>query len=464
MQRADSQDRSERAEGTVGRPAGELAARVRAGDVSAEEVVAAHLERIARIEPAMNAFQAVLDGEALAAARDLDARDELGDLPLAGVPVAIKDDIDVAGLSTRKGSLAKPLAVAAHDDLAVRRLREAGAIVIGKTRVPEFCTWPWTETLGFGATRNPWDPTRTPGGSSGGSAAAVAAGMVPLAVGSDGLGSIRIPGASCGLVGIKPGPGVVPRPRAAGSAWFGMSEHGPLATTVVDVALALDVMAGRVDLRDPRPPDEPLRIAVSERAPAVGVPVQRVTRRATRLVASALAAGGHDVRSADPPRPAWVATALLRRWTAGVAEDGEGLPRGLMESRSRRHAAVGRVVRRLVPPSDEEAIRLRRTMEEWFERHDVLITPALAGIPPRIGAARSWAGSIVLASRFAPFSGPWNLAQFPAAVVPAGLTRAGHPVAVQLVAPQGREGTLLRLAAEIERLRPWPRLAPVGRG
>ena len=217
----------------VGLTALELAERVHVRDVSPVDVVRAHLERIGGLDARVGAFQLVRGDAAIAEADLLSRRSDLGDLPLAGVPVGIKDNVAVSGEPTRNGSLATAGAGAADDHEVVTRLRAAGAIVIGKTKVPELCAWASTDGA-FGIARNPWNLDRTPGGSSGGSAAAVAAAMVPVAHGSDGGGSIRIPSAACGVVGIKPGIGVVP--GAAGkTGWYGLSSNGPLTTTVDDL-------------------------------------------------------------------------------------------------------------------------------------------------------------------------------------------------------------------------------------
>src|SRR5690606_10851257 len=240
--------------GTGGPPAGfvgtgmptvaAIVADVRAGRRTPREVLDAFLARIERIDEHIGAFQFV-DAEAARREADLLAgRPDLADLPLAGVPVAIKDNVDVAGMPTRYGSAASSPQPRGSDDLLVRRLREAGAVVVGKTRQPELAIWDFTESPAFGGTRNPYDPDRNAGGSTGGGAAAVAAGMVPVAHGSDGGGSLRIPAANCGVVGFKPSRGAVPLPGGLTEHWFGCSVHGAMATTVADVALAVDVLAG----------------------------------------------------------------------------------------------------------------------------------------------------------------------------------------------------------------------------
>src|SRR3954462_4893294 len=217
---------------------------IASGEVSAHEVVEGALRRIERLDPQLNAFRAVLAERALAEAHAADARRSEGEeRPLLGVPVAIKDDTDVAGGPTARGAAASDLTPRDRDAEVVRRLRAAGAIVVGKTNVPELMMWPFSESQSFGAARNPWALDRTPGGSSGGSGAAVAAGLCGVALGSDGAGSIRIPGAFCGLFGVKPGRARIPQGQGDREAWHGLSELGPLARTVADAALFLDATA-----------------------------------------------------------------------------------------------------------------------------------------------------------------------------------------------------------------------------
>ena len=219
---------------------GALAELVRSRQLHPRELVELSLGRIERLEPRLNAFRVVLGEEALAQCEAAAGSDG----PLAGVPIAVKDDTPVAGQATTRGarSFGPP---SSSDSEVVRRLRAAGAIPIGITNVPELTIFPWTASDANGVTRNPWNPARTPGGSSGGSAAAVASAMVPVATGSDGGGSIRIPAACCGLVGMKPSRGRVSA-HPAREGWLGLATYGPLARTVADSALLLDVMQGTV--------------------------------------------------------------------------------------------------------------------------------------------------------------------------------------------------------------------------
>src|SRR5579859_3533729 len=217
-------------------PALRMAELVRRRKVSPVELIQAQLDRIEAIEPQINAFRVVRSEAALREAAEL-ARRPLADLPLAGVPVAIKDNVAVAGEPTRLGSAATSGVPAAADDKLVARLRAAGCVIIGKTQLPELAIWPFTEPVAFGPTRNPWDQGRTAGGSTGGGAAAVVAGMAALALGSDGGGSIRIPAACCGAFGFKPGRGLVPVAGGGPAHWFGLTEFGPIARTVGDAAM-----------------------------------------------------------------------------------------------------------------------------------------------------------------------------------------------------------------------------------
>jgi amidase len=448
------------AERFVGGTAVGIAAAVRAGEVRPTEVAEAHLARIAEVDGRLHAFQLVRADEVLAEARALEARPDLADLPLAGVPVAIKDNVDLAGSPTRQGSAATPAAPAADDDEPVRRLREAGALLVGKTTVPELCLWPFTESEAYGATRNPWSLDHTPGGSSGGSAAAVAAAMVPLALGADGGGSIRMPASNCGLVGIKPGRGLVPVNRPS---WLGMSEFGPLATTVADLGLCLDVLAGTAAYRSVAAPARPLRVGVTARAPAVGIRVDPQVRAALDATAAALGEAGHRVAEAAPPWRNGDAAPFLYRVFLGTTEDADGLPEDAMERRTRNQARIGRLLRRLRPAPDGPPARALARFQAWFGDHDLLLSPTLAAPPLRVGAYRGKgvAATMLGLTGYMPFTPPLNLVGFPAASVPAGTSGEGLPLGVQLVAAPGGEALLLAVARQLEQLRPWPRHAPL---
>lgn len=437
-----------------------IAEQVRSGALAPEDAVRDALARIAAHDDRLGAFQVVRADKALAEAGALAARDDLARLPLAGVPVAVKDNVAVAGEPMRDGSGATAAEPREADHPVVQRLRDAGAVVVGSTRAPELCVFGATDSV-FGITRNPWDLARTPGGSSGGSAAAVASGMVPVGHANDGMGSIRIPAACCGLVGIKPGSGVVPAGLGAND-WFGMAENGPVATTVVDAALVLSVMAAQPGLANVRQPQGSLRVAVSTRSPVAGVRPDRHHADAASTAARLLADAGHHVRTAHPPYPANPLPALAR-WFAGTSHDADGLDRARLDPAVRRHAALGDLVRRRGYVDESQRTAFRSRLEHFFSDVDVLVTPTLA--TPPIEAARwgrrRWPRVFLANVRYAPYAAPWNFAGYPAMSVPAGVhPRTGTPLAVQLVAPDGGEALLLSVAAQLERLAPWARTAP----
>ena len=441
----------------------ESAAAVRSGALTAVDATRAALARIER-GARLGAFQVVRTEKALAEAAEVDARSDRSLLPLAGVPIAIKDNIPVAGEPMRDGSAATDSAAQPADHEIVARLRAAGAVVVGITRVPELCVFGTTDSV-YGTTRNPWNLKRTPGGSSGGSAAAVASGQVPFAHGNDGMGSIRIPAANCGLFGIKPGSGLVPQGIGV-DAWIGMSENGALATTVADAALLLSVMAGRPELASPVIPSRPLRIAVAAGEPSVLVSLDQEWRRGLVETAAALRAAGHSVSDVtfpyDPnPLP------LLARWFAGTATDAEGLDPAKLERRVRVHARLGRLARRAGLLKAAPVDRLRERVHNFFADYDLLLTPTLAQPGPLAENwhERGWWANIVSNIRYAPYPSTWNLLGWPAASIPAGWhATAQVPLAVQIVAepqPDGAgEALILSLAMQLEQLCPWPRIAP----
>ncbi|MDQ6856733.1 MAG: amidase family protein [Candidatus Dormibacteraeota bacterium] len=438
----------------------EIVSAVQRGELSAEAATRAALARIEQTDVSIGAFQEVRGQASLMEAREIDARADRATLPLAGLPVAIKDNIPVGGEPMRTGSFASDPGPQRADHEIVRRLRAAGAVVVGLTRVPELCVFGATDSR-FGVTHNPWNRRRTPGGSSGGSAAAVAAGMVAVAHGNDGMGSIRIPAACCGLVGLKPGKGLVPSDLGNGS-WFGMAENGPLATTVDDCALLLSVMAGRSELASVTEPDR-LRVAISTRAPGPLIPVDPHWVGAARHAGELLRGAGHLVTAADPPYGQLTAPSEMIRWVAGTELDARLLAsQWQLEPRTRRHAALGRLALRLGLPRDRGRERWRRAAERFFANHDVLLTPTLAqpAIPAAAWGRRGWVANVVANVRYAPFAAPWNLAGWPAIAVPAGLDPNGMPLSVQLVARPGGERLLLAVAGQLERLHPWPRMAP----
>ena len=446
----------------VGATAKQIARAVRRGDVSATQVLADHLDHIAEADRELSAFRTVRAGEAIVEAEKVDEQENLGNLPLAGVPVAVKENIAVAGLPMWYGSAQVRTPVAEEDHEVVRRLRGAGAVIVGVTRMPEMGLWPMTDDES-GACRNPWRTDRTPGGSSGGSAAAVAAGMVPIAHGNDGLGSIRIPAACCGLIGLKPGRDVVPA-QIGVDDWFGLAENGLFATTVADAAVGFAVLAGR------RPeklvPPQRLRVAVSLRSPVLGVRVDAPNRQAVATASRLLASAGHDVVSRDPVYPFSLGLRALATWCASAAREvrATGLDPRALQPRTRRHAALGEWTQRrgYVREADREAWRARSIDFFGDNSVDVLLTPALAARPPKAAgwAGRPWLANLLASVRYAPYCLPWNIAGLPALVVPVGIRPDGLPLGVQLVGPPGSELLLLAVAGQIELAAPWQRHAP----
>jgi amidase len=451
----------------VGATAVDISAAVRSGQATAVEVVGQHLAHIAAVDGRVGAFEMVDPAGALTAAHALDQRRDRSDLPLAGVPVAVKDNLDVEGLPTRYGSAASSRRPARQDAELVRRLRDARAIVVGKSRMPELALASVSDNA-FGAARNPWDLRRIAGGSSGGSAAALASAQVPIAVGSDGGGSIRLPSAACGTVGLKPGGGTVPRRSVHPAAhWHGLSQDGPMATTVMDLAMMLDVLADErrfVAGLDGR--GGPLRIAVSNlaRTPVGRIRTAEACERAWRGAVERLRARGHDVREATPAYPTYLGKALAARSFGGARYDAAvlGLDVRRVGPRTRTILRLAALTERLSTVDDSHARDWQRSAGEFFSDHDVLVTPATAclAFEHRDWHARGLLRITPPSLRFAAFTTPWNLADLPAAAVPAGLSDDGLPVAVQIVAGRGREDVVLRVAHELERAVPWPRHAP----
>ena len=447
----------------VGATAKQIARAVRRGDTSATQVVADHLEQIAISDPELNAFRVVRAGEAMAEAEKVDDQDDLSNLPLAGVPVAVKENTPVAGLPTWNGSEAARSAIAEEDHEVVRRLRGAGAVVVGVTRMPELGLWAVTDGPD-GPTRNPWALDRTPGGSSGGAAAAVAAGLVPLAQGNDGLGSLRIPAACCGLVGLKPGKGVVPSDLGV-DGWMGLAENGVLTTTVGDAALGFSVLAGRRPVKLTEP--SRLRVGVSLRSPVATTRIDGPNRSAVATAAKLLVNAGHSTVGAEPPYSSALAMAGVATWLASAYREVEaaGLDWTALQPRTRGHAWLGRWAdgRGLAGQARRDAWR-KMSIDFFHDRGlDVLLTPALAQTPPPADghAGSSWRRSMNVNIRYAPLAGPWNFAGLPAIVVPVGVRPDGLPLAVQLVGPPDSEVLLLSIAGQFEMQNPWQRLAIV---
>ncbi len=449
--------------------AAEQARMIADGDVTAREVVEATLQRIERVNPALNAYRVAFGERALAEADQADARVRGGDRrPLLGVPVAVKDDVDVAGEVTAWGTAAHGPAPA-RDAEVVARLRAAGAVIVGKTHVPEMTIWPFTETLTFGATRNPWDLDRTPGGSSGGTGAAVAAGLAGIGLGSDGAGSIRIPSAFCGLFGIKPQRDRVPL-SPHDDAWHGLSVNGPLARSVSDAALFLDATADDPPaagfLGAARTPPGRLRIAMSTKfPPGVIAKLSDSSRRAFDDAAELLRSLGHEVVQHDPDYPRDAALNLTGRYLRGIHDDvAEAMPHPeRLEPRTRGMVRLGRFwpASRIAKLRGGEAAMADR-INSLFADHDVLLTPGPTHAPWRIGTfhGRGALRTLNAVASRVPYYGLFNATGQPAASVPMGFDGDGLPTAVQLVGRPRDEATLLSLAGQMEAERPWAARRP----
>jgi amidase len=431
---------------------------LRSGRLTAVELLDLCLARIDRLDGRLNAFRAVFRESARAEAEAADAALAIGtdERPLLGVPVAVKDNVAVAGHAPAMGT-GSPEPVAGRDAEQVRRLRAAGAVVVGTTHLPELALWPFTESATWGATRNPWSTDHTTGGSSGGSAAAVAAGMVAAATASDGGGSIRIPAASCGLVGLKPQRGRVPLAPDT-EHWHGLSVAGILTRTVADQALVLSVLsAGELPATVEEP--GPLRVAWSVKAP-VPTPLHPAVQGALDGTLEVLRGLGHAVLQADPAYGKAQASFLIR-YGRGARDD---LVRLVDPRRTEpRTRAVARVGARI---PDALLARARRWGDDAAGRlatlpggADVLVTPTLAAPPIRVGELTGLA-TLAKAGRVVPFTPAWNVTGQPALSVPAGRTADGLPLAVQLVGRPGSEALLLALAAQLERVTRFPDRRP----
>jgi amidase len=444
---------------------------VRAGEISPTELVRLHLERIERLDPQLNSFRVVLAERALLEAEQAEARLKAGDeRPLLGVPIALKDSTDLAGEQTTHGTDGFPDPAAADSEM-VRRLREAGAIVVGKTLLPELAACGFTESATWGVTRNPWDAQRTPGGSSGGSAAAVAAGLVPIASASDGAGSIRMPAASCGLFGLKPQRGRVSLAPDL-QHWNGLSVNGCLSRSVIDTALWLDVVSGgSAEPGAPPPPERPfveaartppgrLRIAHSSVPPRALAPptVSAEVKAAVEETAAVLGSLGHETARQDPD---WgtIGNNSVPRFLRGIAEDFAKVPEpGRLDRRTRGMARLGGAI----PAGVFEKARAAAATDAArvnaiFDSHDVLMTPVMGGtaLPVRRWEGRGALWTLLGMSRFYPYCIPWNHLGNPSMAVPAGFGADGMPLSVQIVGRPGDEATLLSLAAQLEAERPW---------
>jgi amidase len=458
------------------RPASELATLVRTGQVSSTELVGAALERIEQLNPTLNAFIHVDADGALEAAAKVDRDDPR---PYAGVPIAIKDTTSVAGMPYTMASDIFGDFVPDHDSFVTRRIRDAGFVLVGKTNMPEFGILPVSEPRRFGPARNPWDTDRTPGGSSGGAAAAVAGGMVPLAHGSDGGGSIRIPAACTGLVGLKPSRGRISRGPDLGDDF--LVQDGTLTRTVAETAAMLDILSGYEtgDSTWAPPPSEPfadaatrepsrLKIGYTTTA-AIEAPLDSECEQATLNAAQLLSELGHDVEEVEAP---WgtedVFSSFFLAFGAPIAM---GLYFGAM--------VTGREPSpELVEPLSWtmfEAVRDRSALDYLLARtqlsavsrsiialwdtYDVVMTPALAQRPVRIGELDACSDDpwddFRRSALFTPYAALFNVTGQPAISVPLFHGDDGLPTAVQFAGRPADEATLLSLAAQLETARPW---------
>ena len=437
---------------------------IRAGEVSSRELVELYLERIARIDPQLNAIRVVFAERALAEADQAAGRLGAGDeRPLLGVPVLIKDDTDVAGEVTCKGSRAEDRPASADAEV-VRRLRAAGAVVLGKTHVPELMQWPFTESATWGVTRNPWDLGRSPGGSSGGSGAAVAAGLAGAALATDGAGSIRIPASCCALYGLKPQRGRIPTAPYEIS-WQGLTHIGCVTRSVRDTALWWDVVADRLD-GDPegsfadhaaREPER-LRIACATNN-FLFAPLKPELRAAYEETIALLRSLGHAVEEVKVPYGDLLGD-IAPRYLRGVADDAATLPHPRrLERRTRAMARIGRMLpdALVARARAHEAATAQRLDRAVFAEHDVLLTPGTAQLPLPVGRyeGRGAVWTFNGVARYTPYTPAWNVTGQPAATLPAGFTPDGVPLSVQLVGRPRDEATLLALSSQLEAARPW---------
>lgn len=440
----------------------ETAARVRAGELTPRATVEAALARIADAQPRLNAFTWVDADDALAQADRVAERLAAGEeLPLAGVPIAVKDEVAVAGRVATKGSRARTT-VSQVDAEVVRRIREAGAVIVGATRTPELCLVPFTESVLGGVTRNPWDPSRTPGGSSGGAAAAVAAGLVPLALGADGGGSIRAPGAWCGLPGLFATPGAVSN-APDGELWTGFVSQGGYGRTIADTALLYDVLfsehqdfTGAIAQASPRVKVLHTADRAADQPLPQGGRVAEPWMRAADLVAGALAELGHDVQ----PGRLRFANAGLKftiRYLVSAKGDVEATDHPhLVEPLTRLAARLGGPAKGLLRWA-MNTTKERAAVERSLGDADVILTPTMPCAPPPIGErdGRPAIVTLLAAPRRVSFLNHWNLLGWPGLTVPAGLDADGRPLGILLTARPGQERLLLQLAAELEQARPW---------
>jgi amidase len=454
--------------------AARIAEMVRAKDVSPTELVELYLERIARLDPELNAYRVVLADGARADAKRAEERLAKGDdARLLGVPVAIKDNVDYAGEVTTQGTAAY-VDPAAEDGLIVRRLKEAGAAILGKTNLPELAIYGFTESPTWGATRNPWDTSKTSGGSSGGSGVATAAGLCALAHATDGAGSIRYPAAFNGLFGLKP-----QRNRISLSPdrehWYSLSVSGCVSRTVMDTALYLDVMSGpeKGDLDVPPPferalveaartPPGKLRIACTTKT---ATPVKKAPEvlAAYEETIAVLRSLGHEVTEAAPPYSR-ARTDFFPMYFRGIRDEALSMPHPeRLSDQTKGFVRTGRLF------SDRRMNKVRDHMpgaaakiQKFFRDFDVLLTPATAQPPFEVGKllGKGALNTMNAMANVYPYGFRWNYTGQPAAVIPAGFTDSGLPRSVMLIARPNREDVLVSLGAQLEAERPWAERRP----
>ncbi len=449
---------------------------LRARELTPRELLELYLARIERLNPRLNAFVSVRAEAALAEADAALARLTAGEAGgMLGIPVVVKDNVDIAGEITTHGTAAQETAATADAEV-VRRLRAAGAPILGKTTLPELATCGQsTESPTYGVTRNPWDPARTAGGTSGGTAAAVAAGLAPIGLGADGAGSIRVPAAFCGLFALAPSRGrisTMPDPEH----WHGLTVFGGLARSVLDAAVFDDALRGPAPGDRYMPPEPetsfaqaaarepmPLRVAVSIKGAILGIRPGPVARQAVEATAELLRELGHEVAERDPTY-GQLSNGIAVRSLAGIADDAARLDHpDRLADRTRRMAWLGRRLhgRALRRAKRREPLAARRA-NTIFAEHDLLLTPVTAVQPAPIerwndaGMIRTLLGG----SPYVTYTAVWNYLGQPAASIPAGLDDNGLPSAIQLAGPLGSETTIISLAAQIERARPWAQLRP----
>jgi len=425
------------------------------GRITSRELTEATLAAAHAANADLNAFVAIDDTGALAAADEADRRRAAGEsAPMLGVPIAIKDDTDMSGRVTGWGSsaLVRP---AEHDADIVARIRVVGMVPIGKTTLPELAICGFTESETYGVTRNPHDHDYTPGGSSGGSAAAVAAGGVGIATGTDGAGSIRIPAACCGLVGFKPTHGTMP----SSGGWHGLSTQGCLTRRVVDSALYLDTFGDfETPLVEAAGTDpEFLRIGVDLRPFPASVPLALDSRVAEAVAETAilLRGLGHDVRDVKVGYGT-AAQAMTVRYLAGIRDAARVTDEpSRLERRTRQIAMLGR-------PLGSKVISRAQAAGQRFGSDllvrmgvDILLTPTMSGPAVRVGrwAGKSGLATVLSMGRYYAYTPAWNHTGQPAVSLPAGFTDTNLPLAVQFIAAPGDDARLMSLAGQVERAR-----------